>query len=73
MIQINKKVPIGINATFYLKNGSTCHVDFDDNFECFKYMILEFKRMIETRHWVINPQETISIIRAIIKGREYVK
>ena len=36
-------------------------------------MILEFKRMIETRHWVVDPQETISIIRAIIKGREYVR
>ena len=32
MIQINKKVPIGIISRLYLKNFSTCNVYFDDNF-----------------------------------------
>ena len=46
IIQINKKVSFGIKATFYLKDGREFNVDFDDNFGCFKYMLLEFKRMI---------------------------
>ena len=68
LIQINKKVSFGIKATFYTKKGLEYHVDFNDNFGCFKYLLLEFRRMIETNEPVINPKETIAILSAIIKG-----
>lgn len=70
MIQMNKKVSFGINATFYTKDGGNYHVDFDDNFGCFRYMLLEFRRMIMTGKAVIPPIETIRILKAIINGNE---
>lgn len=70
IIQINKKVSFGINATFYAKDGHEYRVDFDDNFGCFRYMLTEFLRMIKTGKPVIPPSETIAILNAIIDGEE---
>ena len=70
VIQINKRVSFGINATFFARDGKEYRVDFDDNFGCFKYMILEFKKMIETGKPVIPPYETIAILNAIMAGME---
>lgn len=68
LIQINKDVSFGIKATFYANEGHEFHVDFDDNFGCFRYMILEFKRMIDTGKPVIPPSETMAILKAIMDG-----
>lgn len=70
-IQINKLVSYGISATFFGKDGSQHTVVFDDNFGCFKYMLQEFERMIQTNKPVISPEQTIAILNALIKGNEY--
>lgn len=70
MIQINKNIPLGINATIYTKKAQKYFVDFNDNFGCFRYMLCEFRRMITERKPVINPDETITILKTIIKGGE---
>lgn len=67
-IQINTQTSFGINATFYCKDSNVYHVDFDDNFGCFKYMLQEFYRMIKEGKPVIDPNETIAIVTTIIKG-----
>ena len=69
-IQINKNVSFGICAVFFTRNGDQYRVDFDDNFGCFKYMLEEFRRMIQTGNPVISPSETINIITAIIRGEK---
>lgn len=68
IIQINKNVSFGIKAIFFSRDGHEYHVNFDDNFACFRYMLMEFKRMIKTGMPVIDPRETIAILTAIIKG-----
>jgi len=67
-IQINKQTSFGIAATFYCKDSKVYHVDFDDNYGCFKYMLQEFYRMIKEGKPVINPDETIAIVTTTIKG-----
>lgn len=67
-IQINKECSWGIKATFFCKDGKTHTVIYNDNFGCFKYMLQEFHRMIETGQSVIDPQETIAVLNAIMEG-----
>mgnify|MGYP001455818971 CR=1 FL=1 len=69
-IQINRNHSYGIKASFYCKNGEVYNINFDDNFGCFKYMLQEFHKMIITKKPVISPQETITIINAMIAGGE---
>lgn len=70
-IYINKTVSYGISATFFCKDGSQYHVVFDDNFGCFKFMLQEFARMIQTNKPVINPDETIAILNALIDSNDH--
>lgn len=70
IVQINRLFSLGINATIYTKTSQKFIVDFNDNFGCFRYMLCEFSRMMKERKPVINPDETIAILRTLIKGGE---
>lgn len=65
LIQINKKCGWGIKAEIFTSEGSF-EVNFNDNFTCFKRMLQEFHRMIETGKPSIPADETISILHAIM-------
>jgi len=67
LIQINDKCLNPIQANFYTID-STYQTFFNQNFVCFKNMLLEFNKMLETKRSVINPIETYNIIKAIIEG-----
>lgn len=70
MIQINKEYPLGIEATIYTKTQKFT-IDFNDNFGCFRYMLCEFRRMIMEQAPIVHPEETIAILRAVMKGGEH--
>ncbi|SHL93167.1 Gfo/Idh/MocA family oxidoreductase [Mucilaginibacter sp. OK098] len=65
IIQVNKETGFVIQSTFYTRNSEHFRIDYNDNFTCFRNMLLNFANQLNTGKPAINPEETIKIMKTL--------
>ncbi|MDR1884376.1 MAG: Gfo/Idh/MocA family oxidoreductase [Prevotella sp.] len=70
LIQINNNCINPMQAEFFTINESLKTI-FNQNFVCFKTLLIEFSKMIKNKKAAINPMETYMIVKTIIEGEKY--
>jgi len=65
IIQVNKNTGFVIQSTFFTKNSEHFKVDYNDNFTCFRNMLLNFANQLNTKKPAINPSETVRILKTL--------
>ena len=65
IIQVNKNTGFVIQSTFFTKNSEHFKVDYNDNFTCFRNMLLNFANQLNTKKPDINPSETVRILKTL--------
>ena len=65
MIMLNEKAKFILSTSFISKNFHT-HINYDDNFSCFKHLLNKFVLQIKNKKPSINPNETIMSILVLL-------
>jgi hypothetical protein len=65
IIQVNTATGFALRSTIFTKSGNHLDVRYDDNFTCFKTLLVQFETQIITGVPAIDPEETATIIKAL--------
>lgn len=69
LIQLNKRVGFALRSSFYTMGNRHFVIDYNDNFSCFRTMLLKFYEQYKTGIPAIPPEETITLMQILHAGK----
>lgn len=70
LIQVNTDLGFILRSSFYTGSNNHFTINYDDNFSCFRGILLAFNEQLKTGKPAIDPNETETIIKTLIAGRK---
>ena len=73
LLQVNNDLGFILRSSFYSVKTNHITIDYDDNFSCFRNLLHAFNKQIMTGNPAIDPDETETIIKAMIAGNKSIE